>query len=230
MALAQLSFHKGVGDHRTVLVDISTSSVIRKFERRVVPPKVRHLVTKNENSLKAYLQFVTIECQRHQIQKRLDHITRDLETRLVSPSHLEQLENIDVQRSNTQRGGERRCQKIVKPLLPFSPPIKGIDMRRRAYVNLVAWYEKGKSSGGNVFKKAWKAGIENPRALTLQECLAGVKTCKQLMKEQADQAKQLQHEHLRNRYVLASDLNDTTKCTKIMDIIKQEEQRDEWRE
>jgi hypothetical protein len=102
-------------------------------------------------------------------------------------------------------------------------------MRWRAYVNLVAWHKKGKSSGGNVFKKAWKAGIENPRALTLQECLAGVKTCKQLMKEQVDQAKQLQCEHLRNRYVLASDLTDTIECTKIMDIIKQEEQRDEWR-
>jgi hypothetical protein len=49
------------------------------------------------------------------------------------------------------------------------------------------------------------------------------------MKEQVDQAKQLQHEHLRNRYVLAFDLNDIIKCTKIMDIIKQEEQQDEWR-
>jgi hypothetical protein len=101
MALAQLSFHKGVGDHRTVLVDISNSSAIRKFERRVVPSKARRLVTKNENSMKAYLRFVTTECQRHQIQKRLDHITRDLQTRPVSPSHLKQLENIDVQRSNT---------------------------------------------------------------------------------------------------------------------------------
>jgi hypothetical protein len=141
------------------------------------------------------------------------------------------LEGIDMHRSNIQQGGGKcRCQKIIKPPLPFSRQIREINMRQRAYVNLVAWHKKWKSSGGNVFKKAWKAGINNPRALTLQECLAGIKTCKQLMKEQADQAKQLQHEHLRNRYVLASDLNDTTKCTKIMDIIKQEEQRDEWRE
>ncbi len=229
MVLAQLSFHEGVGDHRTALVDISTSSAIEKFERRVVPPKARCLVMKNENSVKAYLQFVTKECQRHRIQNRLDHITRDLQTRPVSPSHLKQLENIDVQRSNTQRGGERRCRKKVKPLLPFSPPIRGINMRRRAYVNLVVWHEKGKIPGGNIFKKAWKAGIKNPRALTLQEYLTGVKTCKQLMKEQADQAKQLQCEHLRNRYVFASDLNNTIECTKIMDIIKREEQRDEWR-
>ncbi len=55
MALMQLSFHKGVGDHRTVLVDISNESAIGKFERRVVPPKARCLVTRNDNSVKAYL-------------------------------------------------------------------------------------------------------------------------------------------------------------------------------
>ena len=55
MALMQLSFHEGVGDHRTVLVDISTESAIGKFERRIVLPKARHLVTKSDNSVKAYL-------------------------------------------------------------------------------------------------------------------------------------------------------------------------------
>ncbi len=34
--LVQLSFHKGVGDHRTVLVDITTRSAIGKHEFRVV--------------------------------------------------------------------------------------------------------------------------------------------------------------------------------------------------
>jgi hypothetical protein len=53
--LMQLSFHERVGDHKTFLVDISTESAIGKFERRVVPPKARRLVTKNDNSLKAYL-------------------------------------------------------------------------------------------------------------------------------------------------------------------------------
>jgi hypothetical protein len=65
MVLTQLSFHEGVGNHRTVLVDISTSSAIGKFERRVIPPKVRRLVKRNENSMNAYLQFITKEYQRH---------------------------------------------------------------------------------------------------------------------------------------------------------------------
>ncbi len=89
--------------------------------------------------------------------------------------------------------------------------------------------KRGKAQEVAYSKRHGRQGSKNPRALTLQECLAGVKTCKQLMKEQADQAKQLQREHLRNRYVLASNLTNTIKCTKIMDIIKQDEQRDEWR-
>ncbi len=184
----------------------------------------------NDNKVKAYLQCITKECQRHQIQRKLDDIANNLKTKLASPTHHGQLKNVDVQRSNIQRGGKCRCRKIVKPLLPFSPPIKGIDMRQRAYVNLVAWHKKGNSSGGNVFQVAWRAGINNPRALTLTECQAGVKACKKLLKEQEEQAGPLQREHLQNRYKLASDLKDTTKCAKIMDITKREEQRYEWRQ
>jgi hypothetical protein len=39
----QLSFHEGVGDHRTVLVDISTWSAIGKQEFQVVHPHARRL-------------------------------------------------------------------------------------------------------------------------------------------------------------------------------------------
>jgi hypothetical protein len=131
-ALMQLSFHEGVADHRTVLVDISTESAIGKFERRFVLPKARRLVTKNDNSMKAYLQFVTKDCQRHRIQRKLDDITSNLRTKSASSTHCTQLENMDVQRSNIQRGGERRCRKIVNSLRPFSPPIREIDMRQRA--------------------------------------------------------------------------------------------------
>ena len=35
-ALVQLSLHKGLGDHHTVLVDITTQSTVEKHEFRVV--------------------------------------------------------------------------------------------------------------------------------------------------------------------------------------------------
>jgi hypothetical protein len=138
------------------------------------------------------------------------------------------LKRIDRQWSDIEHGGEHQCRKIIKPHLPFSPPIRGIDMRQKAYTNLVAWHKKGGGSGGNVFRAAWRAGIDNPRALTLSECLAGIKAYKQLMAEQEDKAGLLQWRHLWNRYGIASDLNDPTKCAQIMKIIMQEEQRNQW--
>jgi hypothetical protein len=154
----------------------------------VIPPKAWCLVTRNKASVKAYICFVLMECQRHQIQRRLNNIARDIQMRPVSPTHLAQLERIGVQWSDIQRKGERQGRKTVKPHLPFSPPIRGIGMRLRAYTNLVVWHNKGGGSGGNVFRATWRAGIENPRALTLSECMSGVKACKQLMAEQEDKA------------------------------------------
>jgi hypothetical protein len=121
IALMQLSFHQGVGDHRTVLVDISTDLAIGKFEKRVVPPKARRLVTKNENSMKAYVLFVTKECQRHRIQRNLDDITSNLRIKLASPMHCAILENVDVQRSNIQRGGECTCRKNCQAPTSLEP-------------------------------------------------------------------------------------------------------------
>jgi hypothetical protein len=91
-SLMQLSFHEGIGDHRTVKINVTTSSAIGKFERRVVPQQARCLATRNENSVKSYLKFVTKECRRHQLQQRLDKISTEIPQGAGFPSHQEDLE------------------------------------------------------------------------------------------------------------------------------------------
>ncbi len=51
--ITQLSFHKRVGDHRTVLVNVTTRLVIRQEEYRVVRPTARRLATRNKSSVNA---------------------------------------------------------------------------------------------------------------------------------------------------------------------------------
>ena len=46
-ALVQLSFHQGLGDHRTVLVYVTTLSAIGKHEFRVVRPEACRLNSTN---------------------------------------------------------------------------------------------------------------------------------------------------------------------------------------
>jgi hypothetical protein len=54
-SIIQLSFHKGVGDHKTTLVDVTTRSVIGKLEKRVVTHQARKLSNKNKKSFKEYI-------------------------------------------------------------------------------------------------------------------------------------------------------------------------------
>ncbi len=53
--IMQLSFHKGVVDHKITLVDVTTRSVIGKLEKRVVTPQARKLSNKNKKSIKEYI-------------------------------------------------------------------------------------------------------------------------------------------------------------------------------
>ena len=58
-SIMQLSFHEGVGDHKTTIIDVTTRSVIGKFERKVVTPQARRLSTRNEKNMKEYIKWTT---------------------------------------------------------------------------------------------------------------------------------------------------------------------------
>jgi hypothetical protein len=63
--MIQLSFHKGVGDNRTVLLDVSTTSAIGKQEFQVVQPHTRQLSSTNVRALTKYLAFLERQMQMH---------------------------------------------------------------------------------------------------------------------------------------------------------------------
>jgi hypothetical protein len=63
----------------------------------------------------------------------------------------------------------------------------------------------------------------------VEQCAQGAAACRKLLKEHKDNAESLRQEHLQNRYELVSDLKDPVKLAQIKEILKREEQRDEWR-
>ncbi len=94
----QLSFHKGVGDHKTTLVDVTTKSVIGKLERRVVTPQARKLSNKNKKSIKEYIQYTTQQCWLHKLQQNLDNLMVTTLPGAVLPTHQEEMERLDSQK------------------------------------------------------------------------------------------------------------------------------------
>ena len=85
------------------------------------------------------------------------------------------------------------------------------------------WHKGNKKSNRNVFRVAAKAGISRPETLTDDNCATGAAACRKLIKEKESEASQMRREQLHNRYELAVDLRNTTKCNKIKEIIKRKE-------
>ncbi len=121
--------------------------------------------------------------------------------------------------------------KVVLPLantevVPDVPPMNRPGLASLPTLGTVA-HDK-KTSNSNVFRAVAQAGISRLKTLTVEECAARSAACRKLLKEKESQASQLRQEHLHNRYEMALDLKNPTKCAKIKEIIKPDEQQDEW--
>jgi hypothetical protein len=96
MAIAQLSFHEGVGNHRTVLVDVPTRSAIEQQEFRVIRPLAQKLSTKNKASTKTYLKRMVTEFERHKLVDHQHSIIAELGKGPITAHIQEAIETLDV--------------------------------------------------------------------------------------------------------------------------------------
>jgi hypothetical protein len=134
----QLSFHKGVEDHRTVLVDISTWSAIGKQEFQVVHPHVQRLNSKNNRARSKYLCHLETQMATHKMTHQLDECERAIQSYPSPPNAVKKIEALDKQMVEIQLGSEKQCQPIYSANLPFSEPVRPLHFQRRAYQGLLA--------------------------------------------------------------------------------------------
>ncbi len=115
----QLSFHEGVGDHRTVLVDISTWSAIGKQEFQVVHPHAWRLNSKNDRARAKYLCCLETQMATHKMTHRLDECKHVIQGYPSPPDAVKKTEALDKQMVEMQLTREKQCQPIYSANLPF---------------------------------------------------------------------------------------------------------------
>jgi hypothetical protein len=190
----QLFFHKRVGDHRIVLADVSTASAIGKQDFQVVQPHARQLSSTNVRAWTKYLPFLERQMQTHQMVERLHACTEQITLHTVSTAVQHQMQILDKQTVEMQRGGRHQCHQVFAAALPFIEPIWVIHFQRRACQALARGANLPLQCS-NVVKQALKAGIPKPRILALLQCLDGVEACTRRMKVLKGQAGGL-HRHI----------------------------------
>jgi hypothetical protein len=122
-AITQLSFHKSVGDHGTILVIVMTRLVIGQQEYRVVWPTTCRLASRNKSSMNAYLKDMRVQFENHKFVQRQNLIVKALQTGPATPQIFSAMESLDIQKTKIQCGCKSQCQKLKKPELAFSLPV-----------------------------------------------------------------------------------------------------------
>ncbi len=157
----QLSFHEGVGDHQSVIVDITTALAIGKQEFRVVHSNVHRLSSGNERARSKYINHLENQMDTHQLVERLRSCEEQVELYPAPPKVQNQMQRINSQVVEMQLGSKHQCQKIFMGSIPFSKPVWTIYVRRRAYHELAKGSDRPVQKS-NVVRDALKAGIPMP--------------------------------------------------------------------
>ena len=224
----QLSFHEGVGDHRTVIVDVSSRSLIGKDKFKICRLLARRLSSTNHACALRYISYVEKELSNRQLHQKLCDISAKLHANNNDITAREELNNIDRQTTEIQAAGEKQCRKLFMGKLPFSLPVSHWIHKKWAYKALARLATGKCRNPGNIRRQAKYAGITNID-LSWTECMDGVNTCTERIKSLALSARGLRKVHLRDRLINAEEAQDPIRIKSIRQIITKEAQRNTWR-
>jgi hypothetical protein len=123
LAVLQLSLHKGVGNHCTVLVDITTYSAIGRQEFKVVHPHARWLNSTNHWARLRYNRHLEEQMSRHRMVEQLTVCKKSITGYPTSNDDRNKMQWLDTQMKEMQRGSEHQCCQIYSTEMPFSKPV-----------------------------------------------------------------------------------------------------------
>ena len=224
----QLSFHEGVGDHRTVLVDITSRSLLGQDKFKILRPAARRLNSSDKTSTERYVKYVEKELERRNLHDKLCQVSFQLSLNNNDCTARRSLEHIDRQTIEIQTAGEKKCRKICAGPIAFSLPVSYWVHKKWAYQALARVADGRCKNVGNALRRARQAGITDT-SLTLSECTAGIHECIERLKVLSKSANGLRKVHLRDRLINAEDMADSEKYKAIRQIIAKEEQRSTWK-
>ena len=230
--MVSLSFHESAGDHKTVILDISTRAAIGKFQSKIVRPSTRRLTTKQPVSVDSYNGIVEDHFKKHRIIERLealDNLTKICGT--PSPDWLKaRILTIHKQLDEIRIHAERKCRKLLKPDMEFSPTIQYWYDRIHAYRQLI---KIRKNNGSNIdrsraVRTAKRKKIKDPKGLSIAQCKDGITYAKNRQKTLKRQATGLRKVHLRDRLIAARHQDDPVKEKAIKLRIEREYSKKVW--
>jgi hypothetical protein len=134
--LSMLNFAESPSNHRSLLFDISTYSLLGEFRYKVCRPVSRRLVTLQADSVKHYNKIVRDQFKVHRIVERMDTVDK-MTTYCGNPSPrwlCLMIIKLYKQMTKIRIHAEKGCRKILRLENDFSSTVKMWYDRIHAYL------------------------------------------------------------------------------------------------
>ena len=228
-----LSFHESVGDHRTMIVEITSRSMFGQHLGPIVRPTTRRLTTKQPGSVRQYNECFLSQCYHHNIRDRTASLlaSTQAEQYPVSPDTADKILSLHSQMDKIRTCSERGCRKILKPAAPYSPVISFWNDKIHAYQQLIR-IKSGSHSGinrGHAYRTARRKHILDPWALSIDDCKEGIRLAKIRQVDLRKAADAHRKQYLSECLQHAIDADDEAEQKAIRNRMRRESSKLAWR-
>ncbi len=158
-----------IGDHCLFIIDFVAFLLIGTSPMRIVQPQALRMNCKIPDAVEQYNKRLKEKILRHRLIKQLGQVHV---SDIPQWEKKQQLDKIDAEGRNYMKNLEKRCRKIKSGRIPFSPEAAKWIQRVQVYKSLLKFVRGGGRNCGNLRWAAYRAGIENPLALTEADILA----------------------------------------------------------
>jgi sentrin-specific protease 1 len=224
-----LPFDHEIGDHRPVMVDILSRSILGVPKKTIVRPKARKLSSRVPRIRNNYLSVVREKFKMHQVDKKL----RSLEERASFPPTQdveEGMEKLDNLVEEIMLQAEGQCRIIYPAHYEFSPAVKGWLDKCHALQWLLRYHQGKKVNGGNMRRFAMRNGIKHPMRLSVTDLVEMYHNCKEQARHYMAQSPWLRKTFLNDKMNVAIDQGNSDEANRIKGMLKAEAQRKTWQD
>ncbi len=228
--LSMLDFAESPGNHRSLLFDISTRSLLGKFRYKICCPVSHQSVTSQADSVKRYNEIVREQFEIHRIVERMDAVDKMTKyCRNPSPRWLcLMIIKLYKQMTEIRIHTEKKCRKILRPESGFSPTVQMWYNRIHAYLQLIRMKEGKTKNTANILRFACRQHINAPEELTIDKLKDGLQFAQIRKADLRRQAKGLRQVHLRDRLIDAQEKKQRKQAAAIKQKCQREESKRMW--
>ena len=228
--LSMLTFSESPGDHRSLILDVSTRSLLGDYHTKICRPVSRRLVMAQKSSVKNYNRIVQEQCDIHRIQERLNAIDKMTNyCGYPSPDWLKAMMlKVYAQLTEIRRHAEKKCRKILTPQSEFSPTVKTWYDRIHAYRQLIRLRSGKASNAANIYRFARRNNIDTPESLTVEEMQDGLQLARIRKADLRKTAKGLRIAHMQDSLLEAQTKNQKGRARAIKQKMQREGTKKMW--